>query len=50
MPIAIKPDGIFIKTWAIIRIATAFLLCLLIPVRFANYMFITSFRINIRLV
>lgn len=34
MPIAIRPDGIFLKTWAIIRIITAFLLCLLIPVRF----------------
>ncbi|KAJ8719060.1 hypothetical protein PYW07_016616 [Mythimna separata] len=32
MPIAIRPDGIFLKTWAILRIATAFLLCLLIPV------------------
>uniref|UniRef100_A0A2A4JMM9 Cyclic nucleotide-binding domain-containing protein n=1 Tax=Heliothis virescens TaxID=7102 RepID=A0A2A4JMM9_HELVI len=32
MPIAIRPDGIFLKTWAILRVATAFLLCLLIPV------------------
>ncbi|XP_068626724.1 uncharacterized protein [Battus philenor] len=32
MPIAIRPDGIFLKTWAIIRISTAFIMCLLIPI------------------
>ncbi|XP_013174089.1 PREDICTED: uncharacterized protein LOC106122580 isoform X1 [Papilio xuthus] len=32
MPIAIKPDGIFLKTWAIIRISSAFIMSLLIPI------------------
>ncbi|XP_059058535.1 uncharacterized protein LOC131851991 isoform X1 [Achroia grisella] len=32
MPGAIKPDGLFLKTWAIIRVITAYLLCLLVPI------------------
>ncbi|KAM3966948.1 uncharacterized protein ACR2FA_011829 [Aphomia sociella] len=32
MPIAIRPDGIFLKTWASVRVIAAFLLCLLVPV------------------
>ncbi|XP_037296930.1 uncharacterized protein LOC115445031 isoform X2 [Manduca sexta] len=32
MPITIKPDGIFLKTWAMVRVCIAYVLCLLIPV------------------
>ncbi|XP_028170550.1 uncharacterized protein LOC114360170 [Ostrinia furnacalis] len=32
MPIAIKPNGIFLKFWAFGRIITAFLLCILVPI------------------
>ncbi|XP_061704790.1 uncharacterized protein LOC133516091 isoform X3 [Cydia pomonella] len=32
IPIVIKPDGIFLKTWALLRVAAAFLLCLMIPI------------------
>ncbi|XP_045496927.1 uncharacterized protein LOC123695204 [Colias croceus] len=32
MPIVIKPDGIFLKVWAFVRVITAYLLCLLIPI------------------
>ncbi|XP_072950048.1 uncharacterized protein [Epargyreus clarus] len=32
LPVAIKPDGVFLKTWAIMRVSTAYLLCLLIPI------------------
>ncbi|XP_045524847.1 uncharacterized protein LOC123714573 isoform X1 [Pieris brassicae] len=32
LPIAIKPDGTFLKTWAFIRVITAYLLSLLIPI------------------
>lgn len=33
MPYAImKPDGVFLKTWALIRVAAAFVTCLLVPV------------------
>ncbi|KAF9821790.1 hypothetical protein SFRURICE_001901, partial [Spodoptera frugiperda] len=42
MPIAIRPDGIFLKVWASVRMATAFLLCLLIPGQF-TVDFITCF-------
>ncbi|XP_041968067.1 uncharacterized protein LOC121725268 [Aricia agestis] len=32
MPIAIRPDGIFIKVWANVRVITAYVLSLLIPI------------------
>ncbi|XP_063543200.1 uncharacterized protein LOC134751681 [Cydia strobilella] len=32
IPIVIKPDGICLKTWALLRVAAAFLLCLMIPI------------------
>ncbi|KAI8420830.1 hypothetical protein MSG28_008031 [Choristoneura fumiferana] len=32
IPITIKPDGTFLKIWAILRVLAAFLLCLLIPI------------------
>ncbi|XP_075976271.1 uncharacterized protein LOC142976664 [Anticarsia gemmatalis] len=31
MPIVLKPDGIFLKVWALMRMTAAFLLCLMIP-------------------
>ncbi|XP_045767715.1 uncharacterized protein LOC123869033 isoform X1 [Maniola jurtina] len=36
MPIAIKPDGVFLKTWAILRVCAAYLLSLLIPIVIAT--------------
>ncbi|XP_039750920.1 uncharacterized protein LOC120627130 isoform X2 [Pararge aegeria] len=36
MPIAIKPDGVFIKIWAILRVCAAYLLSLLIPIVIAT--------------
>ncbi|CAH0723679.1 unnamed protein product, partial [Brenthis ino] len=35
VPIIIKPDGIFLKIWAVLRVCTAYLLSLLIPRTFA---------------
>lgn len=32
LPIAIKPDGLFLKVWAILRVLAAYLLCMLTPV------------------
>ncbi|XP_049871178.1 uncharacterized protein LOC126370383 [Pectinophora gossypiella] len=32
MPIAITPNGIFLKAWAFFRLTVAFLLCLIIPI------------------
>lgn len=32
MPYAIKPDGLFLKAWAQLRVAAAFVTCLLVPV------------------
>ncbi|CAH2085436.1 unnamed protein product [Euphydryas editha] len=31
IPIVIRPDGIFLKTWALLRVCTAYVLSLLIP-------------------
>ncbi|KOB77802.1 putative tetrameric potassium-selective cyclic nucleotide gated channel [Operophtera brumata] len=32
MPIAIRPDGIFLKCWALMRVIVAYFTCLLIPI------------------
>ncbi|XP_050349519.1 uncharacterized protein LOC126772954 [Nymphalis io] len=32
LPIAIKPDGMFLKSWALLRVCTAYMLSLLIPI------------------
>lgn len=36
LPITIKPDGMFLKCWSIIRICIALILSLLIPVSFTS--------------
>ncbi|KAI5644539.1 cyclic nucleotide-binding domain-containing protein [Phthorimaea operculella] len=47
MPIVLKPNGYFLKTWASLRVAAAFLLCLLIPIVVAMAPMCTTFNATI---
>lgn len=40
LPIVIKPNGIFLKIWAILRVCTAYVLSLLIPVSIFVHTFV----------